>query len=431
MCVFTMRKKPNENSRAKQDGKSFFILVTIVVGVVVTYLVVRLFMSYLSGSVDYKRSSFSLLIFASGAGFFPISAIAYNTYCVKLRRARLEEGQKQLQDRYGTLGDRYEDIQNPFSYFLHVSLATLVSIIGISLLVIPELKVGIIANEDTLTAMRYGFLGAYAFSFLLIYRRSTTFDLQPPVYMNCALILIAGLIFNYVAFEAIRTIKADDASISGVGAGLSAILAFSLGYFPNFAPQWFNRVASAALGGSQRRADALPLGLIDGVSELHEVRLRDNGIDNVSNLASAEIHDLVINTNFNLQQVVDWVDQALLYSHLEPSEIDNFRRTGIRTLSDFQSLWKNLCVDPDDPASDQKTDDRRREIANQLLTTPERLDLLYKATENGPNILYVKDFFKTSPSGDQAETLPEGSDKLSQKRTDVDDEPNWVDSDSF
>jgi hypothetical protein len=404
-----MQKKPNENLSEKQDKKSFFIFAGIAVGLMIAIiaLVRGLFMSYLNGSVDHKQSWFSLLVFASGAGFFPISAIGYKTYCVKLRRARLNEGQERLLPKYRdrSLGDHYADVQNPFSYILHVSLAMLVSIIGISLLLIPELKVGIIANEDTLTAMRYGFLGAYAFSLLLIYRRYTTFDLQPFVYMNCALILIAGLIFNYVAFEAFRAIRADDAHISGVGAGLSAILAFSLGYFPNFAPQWFNRVASAALGGSQRRADALPLGLIDGVSELHEVRLRDNGIDNVSNLASAEIHDLVINTNFNLQQVVDWVDQALLYSRLAPSEIDNFRRTGICTLSDFQSLWKNLCVDPGDPASDQKTkNDRRREIATQLLTTPERLNLLYKATENGPNVTYVKDFFKTSPSGDWVDT---------------------------
>jgi hypothetical protein len=247
--------------------------------------------------------------------------------------------------------------------------------------------------------MRYGFLGAYVFSLQLIYRRYTTLDLQPSVYMYCTFTLIAGLVFNYVAFDAFKAIAGQDntANITGVGAGLSAILAFSLGYFPNFALQWFNRVAATALGGSQRRADTLPLALIDGVSELHEVRLRDNGIDNVPNLATAEIHDLVVNTNFDLQQVVDWVDQALLYLHLEPSAIENFRRAGIRTLTDFQSLWKKLCVDRGDSADNQKAkEDRRREIANQLLTTPERLTILYESTEKGPNIDYVKNFFTAS-----------------------------------
>jgi hypothetical protein len=449
MDTITMKEIAMSEKKSKnQAEKSFFPVLIVMVILIIGFLFIVLFMSallmnglvngktttldepptpptfmsYLSGLVNWKTTTwkwvivflFNLFIFAAGAGFFPISAVVYKMICVELRSQRLEDEQGRLPDDYrdrnGTrsLKDGYASVQNPYSYALLSFLAMLVSIIGISLLLIPQVQAGLVADADTLTAIRYGFLGAYVFSLQLIYRRYTTLDMQPFVYMYCALILIAGIVFNYVAFEAFRAIAGQDnnANITGVGAGLSAILAFSLGYFPNFALQWFNRVASAALGGSQRRADALPLGLIDGISELHELRLRDNGIDNVANLATTEIHDLVINTNFNLQQVVDWVDQALLYLYLEQSAIDNFRRTGIRTFSDFQSLWKKLYVDRGDPTGDQNAKgNRRQEIANQLLITPERLDMIYKSTKDGPNIDYVKQFYNHSSSERVAETM--------------------------
>ena len=41
--------------------------------------------------------------------------------------------------------------------------------------------------------MRYGFVGAYLFAILWVYRRHTTRDLQPYVYLQCTLTIIGGL----------------------------------------------------------------------------------------------------------------------------------------------------------------------------------------------------------------------------------------------
>src|SRR5690606_18867410 len=114
-------------------------------------------------------------------------------------------------------------------------------------------------------------------------------DLQPHVYLFCAIGLIAGMVFNFVAFTAIVSMatptlppaEAKQVAFQGVGAGAAAILAFSLGYFPNLAIRWFSRISKTSLHERQRRSDALPLLLIDGISELHESRLKDEGIDNI------------------------------------------------------------------------------------------------------------------------------------------------------
>ena len=92
----------------------------------------------------------------------------------------------------------------------------------------------------------------------------------------------------------------------------------------------------------ERRSEDLPLGMIDGISQFHETRLRDLGIDNVQNLASIDIPFTLINTTFSAQEIIDWVDQAVLYLHLESAEMTNFRNASVRTVSDFRQAWKNL-----------------------------------------------------------------------------------------
>lgn len=247
-----------------------------------------------------------------------------------------------------------------------------------------------------LMALRYGFLGAYVFCVQLIYRRYTTLDLKPSIYMQCTATLLAGLAFNYVAFEAISALTGEKGELTGLSAGLAAIVAFSLGYFPGFAIRWFNRVAYQTVGSSSREADALPLSLIDGLSDFHEVRLRDEGIDNIQNLASAHVEALIVNTPFNTLQIVDWIDQAILRLYVTQDHVAALRRGGVRGIADFRDLW-------------QRTDERRKSkveangngidgnlmdltkksLADRFQSTPEELEILYLATESAPNLAFL------------------------------------------
>ena len=298
-----------------------------------------------------------------------------------------------------------------------------------------------------INAMQFGFLGAYIFSIQLVYRRYTTFDLQPIVYMYCTLTMIAGIVFNFVAFQAINTLNGTH-EVSGLTGGILPIVAFSLGYFPYLAIRWFNRVGYTALGLQQRRSNALPLGLIDGISQFHETRLRDEGIDNVQNLASAALDDLLINTRFSAPEVIAWVDQAILYLYLESNEIEIFRRGGIRCFTDLQDYWgpyfkayhtvgkptrklietlrhpeqsfsglkesdvlklsqrlykqwvKDRQLDTDKATNkvhenlEKDLEEDRKSLALQLKTTPDALDALYLATKWGPNVSHIKHYWK-------------------------------------
>jgi len=455
------------------------------------------------------------------AGLFPLSAIAFGWLEVPGIIQQVKKDCKLLNTEctLDKLPDKSVGRWNQSSYAVHYTLAIIATLLGVGLLFRDNDKY---LSINALQAMRFGFLGAYIYCLNLIYRRYTTLDLQPSVYLYCAVGLTAGMVFNYVAFKAIdsiaavnsatvaadpaldgakeatlevkaatagakeatagamkaaanamtfaaeakkATVEAKKATIAdtnsmvdhadakatlaetaakdsetkaltaeakaetadtkaetaaqilaayaankeftGMGAAAAAILAYSLGYFPNLAIAWFGRLSYTALNQGQRRSDALPLALIDGISELHETRLRDEGIDNIQNLATANIRDLVEKTPFSAEEIVEWVDQAVLYLYLDPSEIASFRRAGARSVTDFGDLWRGFCiryeVQPDGtfvrhPIGQgagiaSEFDARRKAIAQQLQTTEERLDALYRATEFGPNMHYVRTYW--------------------------------------
>lgn len=349
---------------------------------------------------------------------FPLSAYAYN----KLEVPSL---QAQLKIDYQMLGSQGRELPSPstgnspsagtgdstpsnrwdgISYCLHGGLAVLATAAGASLFF--RAQDGLL-NVDTQHGMQLGFLGAYVFCLNVVYRRYTTRDLEPHVYLSCAVGLIAGMIFNYVAFTAITSVATTSPEgFTGVGAGAAAILAFSLGYFPNLAIRWFGRISRTSVHERQRRSDALPLALIDGISELHESRLQDAGIDNVQNLAAVDIRAMVEKTPFSAHQIVEWVDQAVLYLYVDPGEIESFRKAGVRSVSDFRDIWNGFSIQyklqPDGTTkrvpiitADSKAefDERRKSIAAQLATTEQRLDCLFRATAEGPNMERVRTYW--------------------------------------
>lgn len=254
------------------------------------------------------------------AGLFPLSAIAFTWMEVPgiVEQAKNDCKMLGADGKWNRYADPTASRYNPSNYALHYSLAIIATLMGVGLFFRdPDKHLSI----NTIQALRLGFLGAYLYCVGLIYRRYTTLDLQPSVYLRCAAGLISGLAFNYVAFttfDNVSLLHTGDNAIdtqqrfTGTAAAVTAIVAFSLGYFPNLAIGWFTRISHTALQQDVRRSDALPLSLIDGISELHEARLRDQGIDNIQNLATATIRDLVLKTPFDAQEIVEWIDQAVL-----------------------------------------------------------------------------------------------------------------------
>jgi hypothetical protein len=84
-------------------------------------------------------------------------------------------------------------------------------------------------------------------------------------------------------------------------------------------------------------AEAAPLTYLDGLTIWTEARLLEENVENIQSLATAPIEQLVLRTHFPTTQLVDWIDQSLLYLHSGHNGewFPQFRNVGIRTASDL------------------------------------------------------------------------------------------------
>jgi len=179
------------------------------------------------------------------------------------------------------------------------------------------------------TPITFGFIGAYFFVIQMLLRRYFAGDLNPKAYMYAVVrlltVFILGMIFQLATTH------------FGWTPVFAAVITFVIGIFPMSGLRWILRWANDLLKGlnAPQYVDRFPLTKLDGLNTWHEARLLEEKVENVQNLATASVDDLIIHTNFSPLQLVDWMDQALLFIHAEELWTDSFHGVGIRTATDL------------------------------------------------------------------------------------------------
>ena len=124
--------------------------------------------------------------------------------------------------------------------------------------------------------------------------------------------------------------------------GWAIVLAFLIGMIPARGTRWMSQRTSSVLGNEQPITRIEPLSNLTGISQWHESRLLEMGIDNVQNLATANILELLLTTRFSAEQIINWIDQAILYTRIGPNKFVTFGEHGINTYSDFKARLNSL-----------------------------------------------------------------------------------------
>jgi tetratricopeptide (TPR) repeat protein len=254
-----------------------------------------------------------------------------------------------------------------------IIVSTILSVVGwIFVFYPPEPEnLTLVPNATTLT---YGFLGAYVFAIGSLVRQYVTDDLQQRyyasvVYRYLAVFVLAGLI---------TFLFPNNASSGGILA-----LAFTIGFFPSMGFRIVIRIAanlvnSISLEKVEGFEDKDRLHLLQGPNAYHEDRLLLEGIENIQNLACADIVDLILKTRFPVEQLVDWIDQALLYLHTGPAFLPTLRQKGIRTATDFIDLV------------DQVEPDKNGLMEGDKPLTQGHMTAIAVALRNDPNMFHVR-----------------------------------------
>ena len=207
------------------------------------------------------------------------------------------------------------DWRLPTDTLFPLFLATVVFAICWTALLWPP---GLSTQPSTLLDMlKYAFIGAYAFIVQMLIRRFFQSDLRPSAYASAVLRIIVVMITIPVVHQLYPYLPG-----TGIGPRPSeAIIAFVVGFFPLVAMQALNRVAALGLRVFvPTLTTEYPLSQLDGLNIWYEARLIEEGIEDMQNLATANLVDVILHTKVPVGRLVDWLDQAYLYTHLDRSE---------------------------------------------------------------------------------------------------------------
>jgi hypothetical protein len=171
--------------------------------------------------------------------------------------------------------------------------------------------------------LKYGFLGAYAFVTSMLIRRFFQSDLRPSAYATVVVRIVLVLLIVTVLHQVLR-------GTTAVGSRAEMAVAFVVGFFPLVGLQALQRVTSKVL----RRfvppvTSDYPLDQLDGFNLWYEARLTEEGVEDMQNLTTMNLVDVILHTRVPPGRLVDWIDQAFLLTHLEPvdrGELTQLRR---------------------------------------------------------------------------------------------------------
>jgi hypothetical protein len=231
--------------------------------------------------------------------------------------------------------------------------------------------------EPVSTPVRFAFIGAYFFALQMLFRRYVRRDLRSSAYVAVSIRVLLSVIGIWVVVEAVA--MAPESWMTGDAQTVKKsllVLGFVVGVFPRVGWQviqaTFKRAGSIVLPSLQTQ---LPLSDLDGLTVWHEARLEEEDVENIPNMATADLIDLFINTRFPPDRIIDWVDQSILYTQLgpQPKEDDQagvraiLRAHGIRNASSLVENYNRSEFHQDREAFEQIMPENKRSTMRSLV----------------------------------------------------------------
>jgi hypothetical protein len=241
------------------------------------------------------------------------------------------------------------------------------------------------AIEPTATPVTLAFLGAYFFSLQMLFRRYVRSDLGGSAYVAVSMRIVLAVIGTWVVMVA--SVQLDLAT-----KGQLLVIGFVIGVFPEVAWQIIQTAFSKTISFIHLKSmeSDLPLSDLDGLTVWHEARLQEEDIENIPNMATTDLVELFINTRFPPERIIDWVDQAILYTQLGANNKgfrDVLRLQGIRTATSFLEVSAAIKKQKERSAADETASDNAMEFDSSLeaaLSTNSNLALVQRWRKMSP-----------------------------------------------
>src|SRR5215469_1447347 len=161
---------------------------------------------------------------------------------------------------------------------------------------------------ETSAPLLYAFIGVFVFNLGTMIRRLYLADISEQVFWGGVNRLLLSMGLALVIMK------------SGFQ-NWGAEFYFSIGFLANIVLNWLLENALKLLNVTQPRQDELPLQMVRGINLWKAYRLEEEGIDNVQNLATADVVDLVVRTHYSARTLIDWIDQSIVLSRLTSDQV--------------------------------------------------------------------------------------------------------------
>ena len=291
--------------------------------------------------------------------FIPMTVYSFRRYRLPKKQKEYEDIMAKLhaQDREGAF--TVPVLDNDYSardYFLPVAFVSLFTFFGFYVLLRdnpPLLLAGVdllvpgtpnLYVKRSLVAIGMAFLGSYVWAVQYIFRRLVTIDLPPGAYYSIGTRMVLSTFVALVFHHFLSGLSGKEADMltMNLGAGqmsknMLPVIAFLAGIFPQRALQYMVDRFKFTAVAQGKRADDLPLEMLEGMDAFHKMRLSELGIDNVQNLAQASLVELILRTPFRPSQLIDWIAQAKLCLIFK-TEVQKLRKAGVRSVLDLKLL---------------------------------------------------------------------------------------------
>jgi len=153
---------------------------------------------------------------------------------------------------------------------------------------------------DRAAPMLYTFIGVYLFNLGSLIRRLYLADLNEQVFWGAINRLWLSLGLGLVVAKTFS----------------DPWLFFSVGFIANIVLEWVLEKTLKLLNINKPTAEDLPLQMVKGINIWKAYRLEEEGIENVQNLATADVTELAVRTHYSFRTLIDWIDQSLLLVRL-------------------------------------------------------------------------------------------------------------------
>ena len=256
--------------------------------------------------------------------------------------------------------------------------------------------------------LRFGFLGAYLFILQMLIRRYFQEDLKTGAYISAAGRIVAVILLVTAVHQVWPSVWSETQETA---------FAFLVGIFPTIALKAIQALIAFPLRKLIPSLETkYPLSDLDGLNIWYESRLLEEGVEDMQNLATANLVDVMLRTRVPVDRLVDWVDQALLYLRVDPKDRDRLRRLGIRTATDLEDAFRPSFRpghggrrEPDPVPKPERFAERLQSVLNEDNDRfPSVTYSLWKSLAREPNLYHVRQWKSYSWELERARDAAEG-----------------------